>query len=236
MKLYDFRYALTAVLLGLAGPAIGAQLQDHASIKQAAESFIADVVRSSHGAEATVRAGSLDSRLRLARCDIPLEAFQPGGSRALGNTTIGVRCTGSTSWTLYVPVSVSLFGEVVVAARPLTRATLLTAADLKLARRDLAQLHNGYFDTIDQAIGMQAGRNIAVDTAISTVLVKEPLAVKRGQRVNLVALAGGLEVRMAGEAMSDGTTGQRIKVRNLRSKRVVDGIVKSATTIQVAMQ
>ena len=66
--------------------------------------------------------------------------------------------------------------------------------------------------------------------------MKEPLAVKRGQRVDLVALAGGLEVRMTGEAMSDGTPGQRIKVRNLRSKRVVDGIVKSSTTIQVAMQ
>ena len=40
---------------------------------------------------------------------------------------------------------------------------------------------------------------------------------------------------MAGEAMADGTTGERIKVRNLSSKRIIDGIVKSATTIQVAM-
>ncbi|MBT8121609.1 MAG: flagellar basal body P-ring formation protein FlgA [Gammaproteobacteria bacterium] len=236
MKLNGIHYALAVLMLALTGTVTGGQLQDHASIKRAAESFITDVVRSSHGAEPTVRAGSLDSRLRLTRCDIPLEAFQPGGSRALGNTTVGIRCTGNTSWTLYVPVSVSLFGDVVVAARPLTRATLLTAADLKMARRDLAQLHSGYFGSIDQAIGKQAGRNIAVDTAISTSLVKEPLAVKRGQRVSLVALAGGLEVRMTGEAMSDGTKGQRIKVRNLRSKRVVDGIVKSATTIQVAMQ
>lgn len=235
MKLDSIRCALAALLLTLAGPAIGTALQDHATIKAAAEAFIAGVVRSSHGAEASVRAGSLDSRLRLGRCDTALEAFQPSGSRALGNTTVGVRCTGSTTWTLYVPVRVSLFGNVVVAARPLTRDRLLTANDLKLARRDLAQLHNGYFSTIEQAMGKQVGRNIAVDTTLSTSLVKEPLAVRRGQRVILTALAGGLEVRMAGEAMSNGTTGERIKVRNLGSKRVVDGIVKSSTTIQVAM-
>lgn len=224
-----------AILLILAGPAPAGDLQGHRSIQATAETFIAGVVHSSHGAEPSVTAGSLDSRLRLARCDAPLEAFQPSGSRMLGNTTVGVRCTGSSTWTLYVPVSVSLFGDVVVAARPLPRDHLLTAADLKLARRDLAQLHAGYYSHIDQLVGKQAGRNIALDTAVSSLLVKEPLAVRRGQRVSLVATAGGLEVRMAGEAMSDGTTGERIRVRNLRSKRIIDGIVKSGTTIQVAM-
>ena len=224
-----------AILLILAGPATAGDLQEHRSIQATAETFIAGVVHSSHGAEPSVTAGSLDSRLRLARCDVPLEAFQPSGSRMLGNTTVGVRCTGSNTWTLYVPVSVSLFGDVVVAARPLPRSHLLTAADLKLARRDLAQLHAGYYSHIDQLVGKQAGRNIALDTAVSSLLVKEPLAVRRGQRVSLVANAGGLEVRMTGEAMSDGTAGERIRVRNLRSKRIIDGIVKSGTTIQVAM-
>ena len=228
------RITLTALLMFTASATAG-ELQDHRSIQATAETFIAGVVHSSHGAEPTVTAGSLDSRLRLTRCDVPLEAFQPGGSRMLGNTTVGVRCTGSKSWTLYVPVSVSLFGDVVVAARPLPRNHLLTAADLKLARRDLAEIPCMQPGQVDELVGKQAGRNIALDTAISSPLVKEPLAVRRGQRVSLVAAAGGLEVRRTGEAMSDGTTGERIKVRNLRSKRVIDGIVKSATTIQVAM-
>lgn len=223
------------LLTAVTGHALAAATQDHRTIQATAESFISDIVLSSHGAGPAVKAGSLDSRLRLALCDSPLEAFQPAGSRMLGNTTVGVRCTGSTTWTLYVPVSVSLYGDVVVAARPLSRASLLTGNDLKLASRDLAKLRSGYYSSIDQVIGMQTGRNIAVDTAISTTLVKKPLAVKRGQRVNLVATAGGLQVSMTGEALSDGTTGERIKVRNLSSKRIVDGVVKSATTILVAM-
>lgn len=234
----SFRYftcILVTAMLIAAGPAAGSAVQDHRTIQLAAESFVASVVLTSHGAEPTVKAGSLDSRLRLAQCDTPLEAFQPAGSRALGNTTVGVRCSGSTTWTLYVPVSVRLFGDVVVAARPLSRDRLLSGEDLKLAKRDLAQLNTGYYSSINQLTGKQARRNIAVDTAISSSLVKEPLAIRRGQRVNLVANAGGIEVRMTGEAMSDGTAGERIKVRNLSSKRIIDGTVKSATTILVAM-
>ena len=232
----NHRYlACTLLLALLAGPAVASELQDHSSIRTTAEGFIAGIVQASHGSEPEVRAGALDSRLRLARCDSALEAFQANGSSMLGNTTVGVRCNGSTAWTLYVPVNVSLYGDVVVAARPLARNHLLTASDLKLARRDLAQLHAGYYSHIDQLVGKQAGRNIALDTAISTLQVKEPLTVKRGQRVKLVATAGGLEVRMAGEAMANGTTGERIKVRNLSSKRIIDGIIKSATTVQVPM-
>ena len=87
--------AMLATLLLLAGPATAGDLQDHVPYRATAETFIAGIVHASHGAEAWVTAGSLDSRLRLARCDAALEAFQPSGSRMLGNTTVGVRCTGS---------------------------------------------------------------------------------------------------------------------------------------------
>jgi flagella basal body P-ring formation protein FlgA len=40
---------------------------------------------------------------------------------------------------------------------------------------------------------------------------------------------------MSGEALDDGASGARIKVRNLSSKRVVNGTVLSATTVRVAM-
>jgi flagellar basal body P-ring formation protein FlgA len=220
----------------LAGnPAFAASLQSHDSIKAAAEEFISAAVEASHGLVPTVSAGGLDSRLRLSNCDQPLEAFLPTGGKLLGNITVGVRCSGTRPWSLYVPVRVALFSQVVVAARPLTRNSVLTQEDMKLEKRDLAQLQNGYFTDPSALIGKKVGRNIAMNAALDASRVRDPLAVKRGQRVNLVAAANGIEVRMKGEAMSDGATGDRIKVRNLSSKRVVDGVIESSSTIQVAM-
>ena len=83
-------------------------IQSHRSIQEAAETYLMNSVDSGHGLRLSVKAGHLDSRLRLAACDAPLEAFQPDGGRTLGSTTVGVQCAGSKPWTLYVPVKVSL--------------------------------------------------------------------------------------------------------------------------------
>jgi flagella basal body P-ring formation protein FlgA len=224
---------MTILLSGNA--VIAASLQSHASIKATAEQFISAAVEASHGLTPEVTAGGLDSRLRLSGCDLPLEAFLPTGGRLLGNVTVGVRCTGSRPWSLYVPVRVALFGKVVVAARPLTRNGVLARADLKLERRDLAQLHTGYFTDPAGLVGKKVSRNIAMNATLGTDQVRDPLAVKRGQRVELVAAGNGIEVRMKGEAMADGAAGDRIKVRNLSSRRVVDGVVDASGAIQVAM-
>lgn len=228
-------YGIAITASFVASTLLAAPVQDHASIRHSAEEFITDVVTASYGQTPDVRAGKLDSRLRLSQCDEPLEAFQPSGGKSIGNITVGVRCSGSTSWSLYVPVKVSIYDRVVAAARPLSRGEVIGTGDVKMVERDLAQLQYGYFNDPAEVAGMEVTRTVAMDAALTNHLVKEPLQVKRGQRVILVANTGGLEVRMAGEALADGATGARIKVRNLSSRRVVDGTVVSATTVQVAM-
>lgn len=228
---------VTALTLGLllAGTAHAQSLQSHASIRTAAGQFARAAVLASNGIEPTVKVSELDSRLRLVRCQQPLEAFQPVGGKLLGNITVGVRCTGSRPWSLYVPVRVSLFAEVVVAARPLARNSALAQTDLKLERRDLARLHNGYFTDPAALVGKKLTRPVPLNAALTDSQIREPLAVRRGQRVTLVATGSGIEVRMGGEALADGAAGDRIRVRNSSSRRVVDGIVQDAGTVQVAM-
>jgi flagella basal body P-ring formation protein FlgA len=65
--------------------------------------------------------------------------------------------------------------------------------------------------------------------------VKDPRQIERGQRISLVAQTAGLEVRMKGEALEDGVAGERIQVRNVSTRRVIDGVVLSATTVRVSM-
>ena len=235
MDIRIFAYGLATAATFMTTALQATPVQDHESIRKTAEHFITDVVRSSHGQTPDVRAGKLDSRLRLSHCDEPLEAFQPPGGKMLGNITVGVRCSGSKSWSLYVPVKVSIYDKVVAAARPLTRGQVVGEGDVKMVERDLAQLQSGYFSDPAEVAGMEVTRTVAMDAALTNYLVKEPLQVRRGQRVILVANSGGLEVRMTGEALADGATGARIKVRNLSSKRVIDGTVLSSSTIQVAM-
>jgi flagella basal body P-ring formation protein FlgA len=45
-----------------------------------------------------------------------------------------------------------------------------------------------------------------------------------------------MRVRMAGTALADGAEGQRITVRNLSSSREVEGVVRSAQTVEIMLE
>jgi len=208
--------------------------QDLAAIRAAAEQFIkAQPIDTGISAEA--QADALDPRLRLPRCDQDLQAFLPPGGRRLGNTTIGVRCTSGNTWSVYVPVRVSAFADVIIASRPVERGTTLSTADLGHERRDLATLPYGYVLHTEQAVGKRVLRGLSQGAALTPTILAAPQWVKRGERVTVLAKVSGMEVRSTGEAMMDGTEGAVIRVRNLNTARVVEGTVIALGVIQVRL-
>ena len=65
-------------------------------------------------------------------------------------------------------------------------------------------------------------------------MFKPDLVIKHGQEVTLVAAAGGIEVRAAGRALADAASGTRLKVQNLSSLKVVEGVVEGPDVVRVA--
>ncbi len=224
---------LAIILAWAACSADAAELQNHDAIREAAHGYALEKAHRIHGEAVAVRVGRLDRRLRLTRCDKPLEVFDPPGSRDLGNTTVGVRCNGAHPWTLYVPVTIDAFAEVVVAATPLSRGETLDATKVKVARYNLAKLPQGYFDDPTEVIGMRLRRNLTAGQPLVPAMLKAQRLIQRGQRVTMVARGNGLEVRMPGEALAHGARGQRIRVRNLSSKKVVEGVVTEEGEVRV---
>ncbi len=223
--------ALALALLAPAG--WSGALQSHESIREAAARYARQLAEAEHGPDVEVKPGRLDHRLRLARCDQPLETFTPPGRRALGNTTVGVRCNGSNPWTLYVPVTIDVYTEVVVAAVSLPRGEIIDRSKVKVTRYNLARLPQGYFRDLSQVEGMTTRRNVSAGQPLIPSMLRAQRVIERGQRVTMLAGIPGLEVRMPGEALSNGARGERIRVRNLSSRRVVEGVVVEAGVVRV---
>ena len=227
--------ALTALLLAPSGSSADEPTQAHDDIRAAAEAHVLEQVRASHGGRVEVEAARLDARLRLAPCGEPLEASLSAGAQLSGRTTVSVRCPGPKPWSLYVPVSIAAYGEVVVANRSMARGTLLSEDDLQVVEQDLAGLPFGYLTDTGEVDGTQLKRPVTAGTVLTPMMLEAPRLVRRGQRVTLLAQTGGIEIRMVGKALADGTSGERVRVRNLSSKRVVEGTVISPGVVQVAM-
>ncbi len=209
-------------------------IQPHKSILDAARNHAKNNA-TGYSVPPVVTANRLDSRLRLSKCSQPLETFSPPAGRKLGRVTVGVRCSGSKPWSLYVPVMVSLVTDVIVAADNLARGTVLSSSDLMLKKKDIARLRGHFFKQPAEAVGMVLKRSLQQGQVLHSQHTVTQKTVKKGSKVIILARSSKIEVRMPGKALSSGATGERIKVRNIHSKKEVEATVISPGVVRVAL-
>ncbi|MCP1675627.1 flagella basal body P-ring formation protein FlgA [Natronocella acetinitrilica] len=225
---------LTLLLLTplLAGAANGVQSLE--SIRDAARVY-AEGQLLSPGQRGQVTIGRLDPRLRLRQCSLPLETFQHQTNRQGGRTTIGVRCADQAPWTIYVSAQVDSFVEVYTVGRTLSRGERLREADLSLLEVNVGTLGHGYFTEADQVVGMELRRPARSGEVLTPAMITLPELVRRGQTVTVLASSGSAQVSMRGEAMEGGAMGDRIRVRNVQSQRVIEGEIIGDGRVRVRL-
>ena len=191
--------------------------------------------RSEIPARYEIQVNQLDPRLRLAACDSDLTQSLESPGQPVGRVTVRVSCEGSTPWTVFVPAQVRIFRPVVVLKTPLKRDSIVGAGDITLVEQDIGQLTRGYMTDPEQAIGKKMTRTGQADQVLTPAQVQQAESVRRGDQVVISARSGSISVRMQGEALSGGTLGQQINVRNLGSQRVVKARVTGPGQVQVDM-
>ena len=80
--------------------------QDAGELAQLAEQFLLAQAANLPGTP-SVKVNLPDSRLQLAHCDAP-QAYLPNGAKAIGKTSVGIRCLAPVVWNVYLPASVTV--------------------------------------------------------------------------------------------------------------------------------
>ncbi len=217
-------FLIAAVCTAVAGTADARSIEKLENIRAVARAFALEKVGGADD-DIEIVVGALDPRLRLAACEEPLGAYFSPGTRTVGKTTVGVRCDGPQPWSLFVPMEIVRQIAVAVALTELPRGHVITAADVGYESRSLATLTSGYFARNNVPIGKITTRPIIRGSPITQNMVKARRLVRRGQRIVLALQTGSVAVRVAGTALRDGSRGESIPVRNMSSKRVIEGIV-----------
>lgn len=205
-----------------------------ADIEQAAYAYALSEAQMKFGS-AHVSIMPLDKRLNMAACTSKLNAFTKKTTVDMGKQTIGVKCYGPVPWTVYVQAEIKVFKQTVIAAKPLAAGHVLEAGDIKFSTVDISQFRKGFVKSKQEVLGQQLKYPLAMGAVISPSALKSMKVVARGQVITLLAKAGTMEVRMSGKALASAALGQRVKVKNLSSKRVVEGVVESPGVVKVTM-
>lgn len=177
----------------------------------------------------------LDPRLRLPGCDKALSTTLESPAQPVGRVTVKVRCEGASPWSIFVPAQVHIYRNVLIASRPLKRATVLSETDLKLVERDVGLLNQGYLTSIEQTVDKKLTRQLLTDQVLAPVHLQQAEVVRKGDHVVITARSAGISVRMTGEALTDGALGQQIRVRNQGSGKAIRVRVTGPGQVEASM-
>jgi flagella basal body P-ring formation protein FlgA len=230
------RTLITALLIGAAAlahaqttPAGGRQNVN--TLRTVVEQFLRTQTAGLPGT-VTVKVGAIDARTALAACPAP-EAFLQPGARAWGKTTVGVRCTAPSNWTLYVQAQVNVQADYVAAALPLAQGQPIEQSQLVLMKGDIAAMPNGIITDMAQAIGRTPTVSLVAGTPLRLDTLRSRPVVQQGQAVRLVTSGNGFSVSAEGKAIGNASDGQIVQVRT-PSGSVVSGTARSGGMVEVA--
>ncbi|GGY19326.1 flagellar basal body P-ring formation protein FlgA [Massilia dura] len=180
----------------------------------------------------TVTVGTVDPRMKLAACPAP-EAFLMPGSKAWGKTSVGVRCAAPAQWTVYIQANVSVLGNYIAAATPLSQGQPITDAQLATMQGDLTTLPASIATDKAQVVGRSSNVSISAGTPLRLDTLRSQTVVLNGQMVKLVALGAGFRIASDGKALGNASDGQVVLVRT-QAGRSVSGIARAGGQVEVA--
>jgi flagella basal body P-ring formation protein FlgA len=228
------RAALVGILAFAVGTLTPRASADDATTPWQAPQDIAAAARAAVSGAGRVEAVALDERLKLKRCDQPLEAEVTRPIQR-GNGMVAVRCEGSTPWRLFVPVRATDPVTVVVAARTLKPGEILAAADLAVEQRPSGALPYDFLGDSEQVIGLTVRRTQAAGVVLAQGALEHPEVVARGALVTLVSTSGTVTVKSEGVALEPGRLRQRVRVRSA-SGRVIEGTAEGPGQVRVGFK
>ena len=213
-------------------------------VKRSSQSVSEETVRAAFMKYAASETGVEDFRLR----NFNVRGFEeyPGGelrivfdqSRRLEpggrfSTRAGVYVNGKEVDSLLLNGWIDVYEKLVCAKAPVKRKTVIQAEDLEVKRVNTSGMRRSYADSVEEVAGMISRSRIDEGDFIRLDRLENPPLVKRGEVVKLIASKGNLRIVTSGISKEDGSSNASVRVENLRSGRIVRGIVKGRSRVEV---
>lgn len=199
-------------------------------LQEQAQAFVLDQLDIPLDAQADVKAGTIDERLPLTRCEDALTISLPARMEIRRNTTVYLKCEGDKSWDLYLPVRVSIQKPYVTVAVPVAKGDILSEPMLTLAYQDQTLIRGDYLTDPTALTGVRSKRELKPGQPIRLTQV---CVVCKGDQVTLSAENSSMQIKTMARALQDGSFGDMIRLVNTRSGRTVQGQVSAVGSVVV---
>ena len=168
-----------------------------------------------------------------------LEAAAASVERPWGRLRVFVKISSGGKALTTVPVVylVTCKEKVVVAARPIGRGEIVNRAHLDLREVVLGPgcENESCVTRLEDVIGKQAARAVAVGAVLDATTVSEPLAIRRGDSVSVALRSAHMEILTKGVAQRDGFVGDVVPVKVFVTGKELSCKITSTGAVELPM-
>ncbi len=132
-----------------------------------------------------------------------------------------------------VHARVEIYADVIVARNSLRRHQVVEENDVQVVNKNITLLPGDVATDLQEVLGKRMRLSVNSQEVLRKSMVEVPPLVKKGDRVTLLVENPSFRITSAGEVREDGRKGDRIRVINISSKKVVQGRVLDNHTVQV---
>ena len=182
--------------------------------------------------EVIVKISGLPAGYTAPNCDTGFQ-FELQQDLTPGRNPVQVSCASKHAWQLNLIANLQVWRQVVINQQALRNKALIRASQLRLKKSNIALLHRGYFTDLQQVAGSISKRSLKPGTTLTPAMIELPVLIARGQPVTLRVSTPAVTVEMAGEALRKGRAGERIRVRNMNSGKILFGTVISSELVLI---
>lgn len=158
---------------------------------------------------------------------------QARDTRFLSRLRFVAHCPGTPAASQEVLLRGQLSAEVLVAAVALAPGRPIGEDAVQLERRDISNAPEA-LSQLDAVLGLSPRGSVRAGQLLLKRQLQETVLVRRGQKLQIRARGGGIEVSAPGEALESGARDAHIRVRNLASGRVIGARVVAAGLVEPA--
>lgn len=213
--------ALSAIFsIALVNNSIAQSLMNHDEIENKIHKYIKTQLTPSPYNKTEIIISQIDRRKQLINCPNPI-TLNIVGKRGLQRTnTVNVSCIGS--WRIFVPVTIKVLSPIVTSTKNLAHGELLDSSNMSISYLDTSLIIGQTVTDIKEVLGAKVKRYIQRGRPILSNLV---CMVCKNEQVAIAVTNGSLKIRSAGVALSDGSKGQKISIKNNSSGRIIEAVV-----------
>lgn len=172
----------------------------------------------------------------IPKGSVSMEIAQTARLAGKGNVPVQILVDGRKFRTIFPKVEIRVYQQVLVAQQTIARGSSLAPGDVATERKAVLSGFAQPLTTLDGLAGAVATRDIPEGTPLSSQMFKIPPVVKMGKVVSVLLTVGDLTIITTGEARSNGTVGQVIRVLNPDSKREFTARVVGPDRVEIKLE